>query len=110
MDHACMRAQANKPQWPADDCYHTCCEGGPTVKPVARKELAPSPAAVAAAPTTAAVKAAAAVREEPKKATEAAIKEAKEAKQEVAKELERDAVDVVQALFFAISFKTLNIV
>ena len=83
--------QASKPKWPADDCYHACCEGGPVAKPVARKELAPAPAAAAAAAATAA-----AVKEEQTQATQAAIKEVKEAKQVVAKELEKDAVELVR--------------
>lgn len=32
--------QANKPVWPADDCYHACCKGA--AKLAARKEV-PAP-------------------------------------------------------------------
>ena len=38
--------QAAKPQWPADDCYHSCCNGekAPTSPAVvsSRKEVTPS--------------------------------------------------------------------
>ena len=38
--------QAAKPQWPADDCYHSCCNGekAPTSTAVvsSRKEVTPS--------------------------------------------------------------------
>lgn len=33
--------QANKPNWPADDCYHGCCDEA--AKPKARKEIATAP-------------------------------------------------------------------
>ena len=91
------RAQARKPKWAADDCYHVCCEGGPVVKPLARKDPpAGPPGGAAASPAAAkAGAAAAAAKEEPKQASAATIREAKEAKVELVKELEKDASDVV---------------
>ena len=41
-----LAMQAAKPQWPADDCYHSCCNGekAPTSPAVvsSRKEVTPS--------------------------------------------------------------------
>ena len=92
-------AQAKKPKWAADDCYHVCCEGGPVVKPLARKDPPVSKPGGVASPAAAkagAAVVAAAAKEEPKQASAATIKEAKEAKVELVKELEKDATDVVK--------------
>lgn len=73
MDHS----QANKPKWPATDCYHGCCDG-----------------AAPAAKATPAVKEAKADADKMAKAEEA-IAEAKEAKKEAVKELEKAADSLV---------------